>query len=498
MQVIDRGDQARKVRQQLGHPVVDADGHWLEPGELFLDYVKELSGEKAAGKLLEHFERIDGWYGATPGQRMALRLVRPGWWTEPTDTYDRATAMLPALMRRRLDDLGIDVGIIYPSLGMMLLAIRDPELRGTAVRAFNTMTADQFRPHRDRLLPVAIVPTQTPQEAVESLRFAVRELGFRAILIGSLIYRPLNATGELQSTAAHGATGANYFIDPLGIDSAYDYDPLWRACIELKVAVTAHNGGYGWPDRQSPSNYVYNHMGHFAAANDAFCKAMVMGGVLRRFPELNVAFLEGGIAWAAKLYSDLLSHWNTRNPKALAQYLSPARLDMAQLRRFIDEHGDARVRAVADRMIANPGSVRLRKSAQELLSRDSAACDDFAASGIDHPSRLAGLFERCFFGCEADDISVPWAFDRALATRLQPMFGSDIGHFDVPDMSGVLGEAYELLEEGRLDAAQFREFTYLNVLKLHTRMNPDFFAGTIIEQAVKRDLASATIAAPQA
>ena len=40
--------------------------------------------------------------------------------------------------------------------------------------------------------------------------------------------------------------------------------------------------------RLSPSNFVYNHIGHFAAANHAACKAMFLGGVTRRFPGLNI------------------------------------------------------------------------------------------------------------------------------------------------------------------------------------------------------------------
>ena len=157
MQLMDRGDAARRIRAQLGHPVIDADGHWLEPGELFLDYVREIGGEKAMAAMHAHWEGIDAWYRATPSQRVAQRMVRPGWWVEPTDTYDRATAMLPGLMRKRLDDLGIDVGIIYPSIGLLLPGVADAEHRRTAVLAYNTMTADQFRGHFQVFRPAAVL-----------------------------------------------------------------------------------------------------------------------------------------------------------------------------------------------------------------------------------------------------------------------------------------------------------------------------------------------------
>jgi hypothetical protein len=55
-----------------------------------------------------------------------------------------------------------------------------------------------------------------------------------------------------------------------------------------------------------------------------------------------------------------------------------------------------------------------------------------------------------------------WAFSRRanpFGARLNAIFGSDIGHFDVPDMLEVLPEAYELVEDELITAADFRDFT---------------------------------------
>jgi hypothetical protein len=43
--------------------------------------------------------------------------------------------------------------------------------------------------------------------------------------------------------------------------------------------------------RMSPTNFVYNHIGHFAAAGRGVAKAIFPGGVTRRFADLNFAFL---------------------------------------------------------------------------------------------------------------------------------------------------------------------------------------------------------------
>src|SRR5262249_60844376 len=92
------------------------------------------------------------------------------------------------------------------------------------------------------------------------------------------------------------------------------------------------------------------------------------------------------------------------------------------------------------------------------------------------------------FGCEADDRATMWAFDERLGARLRPVFSSDFTHFDVPDFEEVMPEAFEMLERGFMSAQDFREFTFTNAARLHTRNNPGFFAGTEVERAVAEEL----------
>ncbi len=89
-----------------------------------------------------------------------------------------------------------------------------------------------------------------------------------------------------------------------------------------------------------------------------------------------------------------------------------------------------------------------------------------------------------YFGCEADDPVNAWAFYpnvNPFAARLRAVFGSDIGHFDVPDMTQVLPEAYELVEQELIDEADFRDFVFTNPIRLWAGSNREFFRGTAIE-----------------
>jgi hypothetical protein len=58
----------------------------------------------------------------------------------------------------------------------------------------------------------------------------------------------------------------------------------------------------------------------------------------------------------------------------------------------------------------------------------------------------------------------------------------------VPDFEEVLPEAYEMVEKGFLTDQDFREFTFANAARLHTGTNPEFFRGTVVEQAVGEEL----------
>ena len=126
---------------------------------------------------------------------------------------------------------------------------------------------------------------------------------------------------------------------------------------------------------------------------------------------------------------------------------------------------------------------------------DTLGFDDFAESQLTDPEQIVDIFTRQFhFGCEADDALNALAFDKRVlphGARLSAMFASDIGHWDVPDMRGVLPEAWELVDDGLLDEDEFRAFTFGNAARMLTAANPDFFAGTAIAGAV-----SATTGAP--
>jgi predicted TIM-barrel fold metal-dependent hydrolase len=485
---------AAKIRSKLKHPIVDGDGHWVETISVHLDYLREVAGPDMAERYRKYCSSHDRWYKASDEQRATQRMRRATWWLSPTDTYDRATIMMPNLLRSRLDELGIDFAVMYTSIGLNFHRIQAEDMRKAVIRAYNIMTRDWFAGHMDRFAPVAVVSSLTPQEAIDEATFVKKELGLKAVMMAGAFPRVIPAhAGKVNAASDYRAKGNElpYYIEALGLDNQYDYDPLWKAFTELGVAVTSHAGSRDWVDRMSWTSDVFNHIEHFANANHTFAKAVFLGGVVKRFPRLNFAFLEGGMGWGASLCCDLQGHWEKRNWKAMQANLDPANIDEGRLRQLMEQHGGPRMKEHIDDILGSFEWSKVGATAKDLSAREQEHYDDFSRLGpIGSKRDIREMYAKNFyFGCEADDPTTVFAFDKRMKVRLKAMFSSDIGHWDVHHIEDVLPEVYEALEDGNLTDEDFREFTFSNILQLHGGMDPDFFKGTVVEQAAKDELA---------
>ena len=144
---------ATAIRAGLGHPVVDADGHIIE----YVPAIRDLIGDDAGGAVADRFTAVSNSRGAPtrPRHRHQARQLawpaRAGGACRPATPYDRATAMLPGLLYERLDELGIDVAVLYPTVGLTVMALDDDELRRAVARACNRYYAEAYGPYSDRL-----------------------------------------------------------------------------------------------------------------------------------------------------------------------------------------------------------------------------------------------------------------------------------------------------------------------------------------------------------
>jgi predicted TIM-barrel fold metal-dependent hydrolase len=464
-----------EVRRRLSHPVIDIDGHMVEHLPTLAPYIEEegLSlDHPALRRLLPPAGGTDkSWHDQTPQERAATRTPRGPWWGSPArQTIDLATALFPALLYERLDEFGFDFGVVYPSIGLVFLHTPDERYRRGMCRALNRANARTFAPLADRLTPVAAIPMHTPEEAMAELDHAVTDLGFKAVVCAGYVQRPFAGLADKDPDVSDYA----FWLDQFGIDSAYDYDPVWAKAQELGVSVAFHSGFIGMTPYRSISSYVANHISMLAEGQQSLAKSLFLGGVTRRFPQMNFGFLEGGVAWAAALYCDIIGHWEKRNLGALRRHLDPALIDRQLMGQMIQRFA--------------PDAPRISGGLTQRAAEPEDMLDEFAACAITRAEDIKTLFaDPFFFGCEADDPLTSMAFNTKVnpfGVELNAMMGSDIAHWDVPDMAEVLEEAWEMVDHEWIDESAFEKFTFTNPVRFYTDTNPAFFKGTAVETAV--------------
>jgi hypothetical protein len=213
-----------EIRKNLKHPVIDGDGHWVEYDPVFAERMRKVGGDLAADGFLKTMDTTRQSLQMTVAERKRRRIAQPAFWSRQAEnTLDRATAMMPRLLYDRLEEFGTDFAIVYPTAGLRLPRINDDATRKAVIRAYNIVSAEYFRDLSDRMTPAAIIPMHTPEEAIAELEFTTKQLGAKAGMFGSNMFRKVpSLTGSDPDLARFGV-----WYDVLGIDSDHDYDPVW-------------------------------------------------------------------------------------------------------------------------------------------------------------------------------------------------------------------------------------------------------------------------------
>jgi len=204
---------------------IDADGHILEPADLWEKYLEPKYRDRAlrirTNKNGMEYMEVDGkptWtgYPGFPGQLggMGKDDIDP----KPERTYLRGAPFgsMDAKERiARLDQEGLSKAVLYPTLGLFLGEIRDPELYAAHCRAYNRWIIDFCSESGGRLAPIAQV---------------------------TLDDDPHEAARELERSVKAGAKGG--FFLPFSWKKKSPghphYDPLWAKAQELDVPLGIH------------------------------------------------------------------------------------------------------------------------------------------------------------------------------------------------------------------------------------------------------------------
>ncbi|MBI4481788.1 MAG: amidohydrolase [Acidobacteria bacterium] len=171
-----------------------------------------------------------------------------------------------------LDELGIQMSVLYPTAGLALGLIQSPEWACAVAHAYNRWIYEKFTRESPRLKAVALLPVHDPVEAARELRQAKSELGLVAGLLPAV-------------TVLHKGYGHR------------DFDPIFEEAQRLDMPLAVH----GAPSRGMGFDFFdkflqVHTLEHPFAILIQFTH-MLFEGVFERFPGLRVAFLEAGSGW---------------------------------------------------------------------------------------------------------------------------------------------------------------------------------------------------------
>ena len=259
-------------------PIVDADGHVVEP-------------EAAWAGLPDHqrphiHADANGYEHVVVGSTEIL-AVPLGSLARPGSTFDDPSAFRPLAEAHpggsdptaRLADMdceGIDQAVLFPTIGLYFSLVPEPAGAVALARAYNDWLAAYCAADPRRLFGAALLPLQDPEAAAGELRRAVTELGFVAGFV-----RPNPCAGRSLPDGA--------------------YEPLWRAAEELDVPIGVHEGSsVTVPTLGSdrPFNPLVLHAVSHSFEAMLACAQLIAFGVLERHPRLRVMFLESSGGWA--------------------------------------------------------------------------------------------------------------------------------------------------------------------------------------------------------
>ena len=278
-----------------GFKVIDADRHVLEPSDMFDRYLPERFRGRVRVEGPNQTRRfVDGEPISDSHRRPGREVKDFGFifagskrWRE-TFADALAAGFDPASNLRDMDREGIDLSVLFPTLGLYIIwrDNLDPELSAAICRAYNTWLAEYCSADTSRLRGVAIIPLQDPARAVTELRHAKEKLG----LVG-IFWRPNKLCGRTLSSP--------------------DYFPIYEAASDLGVAVCVHEGARSVLPQAGSDRYSEfgRHIACHPLEQMLACLNLCADGVLERFPRLKVAHLESGCGWVPFWLERMDEHW---------------------------------------------------------------------------------------------------------------------------------------------------------------------------------------------
>ncbi len=279
--------------------VISSDSHVFEPSDLWTSRMEPKFRDRAPS--VERREDGSDWWfcddhllvGAFAGAQTGRRFDEPENLTV-RDTVEnvRPGGYIPEEHVKDMDIDGIDIGIVFPTVGLLLYGMGDGQILDSIFRTYNDWVAEFCKPFPKRLKGIAMLNIDDVDVGVK----------------------------ELERCANMGLAGAMITVYPPE-ERSYDspeYEPLWAAAQDLRMPLNLHIGtnrpgpGQEFMDFESVSRTFFSNVDHWIRMSIGH---MIFTGVFERYPKLQIGSIEMELSWAPHFLDRLDYTYVERPPR---------------------------------------------------------------------------------------------------------------------------------------------------------------------------------------
>lgn len=306
--------------------LVSADSHVNEPRDLWSSNLPPALRHQA----MRGIESGDdgGWNLVLDGEHIFQRSM--------ADEASRLDVLDP---RTRMDVMraeGIVAECIFPTIGLYVWMLEDPEGGAASCRIYNEWIVDQLQSASPRFCCAGLVPTWSPEQAVAEITF-IAESGLRALMLPTVVTPSWNRSEWLPVWDHIAATGL-----PVVMHQGTGHDMVWY-------------GGRG----ATVANLISTQT---VAPRTA--TMLATSGILAAHPDLHVVFVEYNTGWLA---------WTMET----ADYYD------AVYRRYDEFRPTRSGRPSVNPMLPEPPSAYLRRQVHATFQVDATGIANIERSGAD-------------------------------------------------------------------------------------------------------------------
>ena len=283
-----------------GYKTVSSDDHVFEPADLWTSRIEPKYRDRAPHLFHREEDNTDWWTcegikgasGGSGGELAGARFEDPEKLRFGGAFEDvRLGGYIPEEHIKDMDIDGVDVSIVYPTVGLMMYSVKDGEMLNSVFSTYNDWVAEFCQASPDRL------------KAVGMLNLDDVQVGIR----------------EMERCAKMGLVGAMISVYPIE-NRPYDspeYEPLWAAAQDLQMPLSLHistnRAGPDDPflDAEEVGAAAYTNVDHWVRMSLAH---MIFSGVFERYPKLQVGSVEMEVSWVPH-FLDRLDYNYTQRPK---------------------------------------------------------------------------------------------------------------------------------------------------------------------------------------